>query len=150
MEEKMIIGTAEMEDLPAWMELVMEMEEYFPGLESNSYRETVISNIHRGSALCAKVENQLVGILLYCTKSNCLSQMAVHPSWRNHGIGSAMVRWMLNKLDPMRNVSVTTYRAEDRKGAAARAFYRKMGFEEGELLIEYGYPVQRFILRRDG
>lgn len=34
------------------------------------------------------------------------------------------------------------------EGIAARAFYRKMGFEEGRLTGEFGAPVQEFVLRR--
>ena len=52
----------------------------------------------------------------------------------------------LEKISPLRRSFIETNpvsythldvykRQEDRKGAAARAFYRKMGFEEGELLI---------------
>ena len=35
---------------------------------------------------------------------------------------------------------------EDSKGTAPRALYRKFGFVEGELIEEFGYPNQRFIL----
>ncbi len=148
MEDKIIVQTATIDDLDAWLRLVMEMKEYFPGMEEDSYRQTVIKNLRRGSAVCAKAGNRLVGILLFSKNSNCLSQMAVHPDWQKRGIGADMVRLMLKKLDPARGVTVTTYRAEDPKGRAAREFYRRMGFAEGEERMEFGYPVQQFVLRR--
>jgi hypothetical protein len=52
----------------------------------------------------------------------------------------------LKHLDRTRNISVSTFREEDIKGIAPRALYKKFGFVEGELIEEFGYPNQRFIL----
>ena len=43
---------------------------------------------------------------------------------------------------------MTTYREGDPNGAAARAFYKNVGFSEGRLTEEFGCPVQEFILKR--
>ena len=53
---------------------------------------------------------------------------------------------MLPMMDPEREITVTTYREGDPAGAAARAFYKKLGFAEGELTEEFGSPVQEFVL----
>ena len=148
MEEKAAVGMAAIGDVPSWMELVRKMEAYFPGMEMESYRETVVKNIKRGSALCAKSGEQVVGFLLFSKRQNCLSQLAVHPNWQRQGIGAAMVRLMLEKLDFARDVAVTTYRADDPMGEAARRFYRRFGFSEEDECYEYGYPVQKFVLHR--
>jgi hypothetical protein len=46
------------------------------------------------------------------------------------------------------NISVTTFRKDDMKGIAPRSLYKKYGFEEDELVIEFEYPHQKFILHR--
>lgn len=56
--------------------------------------------------------------------------------------------YMLNLLDPEKNVVVTTYREGVPQGIAARAFYKRMGFVEGRLTEEFGSPVQEFVLLR--
>ena len=40
------------------------------------------------------------------------------------------------------------YREDDPLGAAPRALYKRLGFEEAELVTRYGYPCQQFVLRR--
>lgn len=41
-----------------------------------------------------------------------------------------------------------TFREDDLKGVAPRALYQRLGFEPEELLMEFDYPVQRFVLHR--
>lgn len=146
-------GPAEEKHLASWMSLVEVVRWNFPGLETEekltAYRETVEKSMRQGTALCALFGNMVVGILLYSVKHNMLCCMAVHPGFRRRGIAARMVEMMLEKMDRERPVAVETFREEDEKGAAPRAFYKKMGFEEGELcLFEESYPEQRFYLRQ--
>ena len=46
------------------------------------------------------------------------------------------------------DITVTTFREDDPRGTAARAFYAHFGFEPGALGEEFGHPFQEFILRR--
>ena len=55
---------------------------------------------------------------------------------------------MLTKMDPKSDISVTTYRDGVPEGTAARAFYKRIGFNEGKLTEEFGSPVQEFVLKR--
>ena len=59
-----------------------------------------------------------------------------------------MVSLVLSQMEAGKDVTVTTYREGDPNGVAARAFYRSLGFSEGKLTEEFGYPVQEFILKR--
>ena len=59
-----------------------------------------------------------------------------------------MVSAMLSTMGDGEDVTVTTYREGVPEGAAARAFYRRLGFTEGRLTEEFGSPVQEFILNR--
>jgi ribosomal protein S18 acetylase RimI-like enzyme len=153
MTEPFEIHVATRRDLPSWMQLVELVRWGFPGLETedalNGYVETVEKNMDRNSAICAKVGDRVVGVLLFSEKQSVLGCLAVHPDFRKMGIATAMVERMLAQLPADRDVTVTTYREEDGKGLASRAFYRKLGFVEGELCHEFDYPEQRFVLRKE-
>ena len=44
---------------------------------------------------------------------------------------------------------MTTFRAGDKADTGYREIWESLGFAEAELLIEFGYPTQRFILHRE-
>lgn len=151
------IKYADMDNLPSWMNLVEIVRWNFPGLETqellDGYRETLIKNINRKSAICALDGKMVVGVLLFSTKYNMICCMAVHPEYRRRGIATRMVKEMMKNLDSTCDVIVDTFREDDPKGKAPRSFYKKLGFEEGTLLsIQTDtdgpwYPVQRFVLK---
>jgi len=114
----------------------------------NAYRQTVIKNIKRKTAPCVKYKNDIIGVMLFSYNSKCLSCMAVHPDHRRKGIASAMIEKMLSLFPNNTDISVTTFREDDIKGIAPRQLYKKYGFEEDELITEFGYPNQKFILHR--
>ena len=82
MAQTFIIIYAEMEQLESWMRLIDVVRWNFPGLASErelaDYRETVIKNIKRGSAICALDGETVVGFWLFSRKYNMLCHMAVH------------------------------------------------------------------------
>ena len=147
------ITYASNENLSSWMSMVETVKWNFPGLETEEkvieYKNTVKKNIDRGTAICALFGNMVVGILLFSIKHNMICCMAVHPEFRRKHIASKMVKVMLDRMDKNRPIVVETFREEDEKGTAPRAFYKKAGFEEGKLcFFENEYPEQRFYLRR--
>lgn len=146
------IGSADLRRLGSWMSLVEIVRQNFPGLETeealNDYRNIVIKNMERGSAVCALDGNMVVGILLFSPGKSMISCMAVHPEYRRRRIAARMVELMLTKLDPERDVKVETFREGDGKGKAARAFYQSMGFVPGALTESLGYPTQELVLHR--
>lgn len=152
MDNDIKIQFAALDDLPSWMQLVELVRSNFPGLETqellDGYRNTVIKNINRGSAICAKEQDTVVGILLFSEKHSMLCCMAVHPDYRQKGAATKMINLMLEHLPAGRDVVVTTFREDDEKGTAPRALYKKFGFEEDELCFEFNYPEQKFILHR--
>lgn len=114
-----LLDYAKIDDIDSWIEMVKIVRNNFPGLETSEkmeeYRQTVIKNIERNTAICMKYEGVIVGILLFSYNSKCLSCMAVHPNHRRNGI-------------------------------ATRQLYKKYGFKEDELVTEFDYPLQKFIL----
>lgn len=144
---------AQVQDIDSWMKMIEIVRDNFPGLDTtkglDDYRQTVIKNIMRKTALCVKYSNEIVGVMLFSCHSQCLSCMAVHPNHRRKGIASAMIEKMLSLFPDGVDISVTTFREDDIKGIAPRALYKKYGFVEGELVTEFNYPNQKFILHRE-
>lgn len=139
-------------DLDKWMTLVQEVKDNFPGLETDEalkdHRATVLEFIHNKNAICATDGGDIVGVLLFSMTENMLCFLAVSEKYRRQHIAEKMVEAMLELLPKGKNISVSTYRDGVLEGVAARAFYKRMGFQEGELTEEFGNPVQIFTLPR--
>ena len=116
-------------DVDNWMQLVNKVKDSFPGLETKEaleeHRHTVLGFMRKGSAICARVNDQIVGALLFSREDS-----------------------MLSLMNEKRDVVVTTYREGVPEGIAARAFYKRLGFVEGKLTEEFVSPVQELILKR--
>ncbi|MEK5029550.1 MULTISPECIES: GNAT family N-acetyltransferase [unclassified Paenibacillus] len=143
---------AEMQDVDSWMSMIEAVRSNFPGLHSEEllegYKQTVIKNINRRTAICAVYAGEVAGLMLFSYNAKCLSCMAVHPDHRRQGIATAMIDQMLSLFPEDTELSVTTFRANDPLGAAPRPLYKKFGFVEDELTEEFDYPHQKFVLRR--
>ncbi len=131
-------------DIEPWIELVRSMRDNFPGLETDEgmdeYRSTVLEFMSENRALCVKEGAEIVGVLLFSVTHNMICCLAVSPAHRRKGIARALMTEALGRLDRSRNITVTTFRGDDPRGAAPRALYRKFGFVEGELVVEFGCP----------
>jgi len=152
LSKEYLLCYAEMDDINSWIKMINIVKDNFPGLDTdedmNTYRQTVIKNIKRKTAICVKYKNDIIGVILFSYNSKSLSCMAVHPDHRRKGIASAMIERMLSLFPNNTDISVTTFREDDIKGIAPRQLYKKYGFEEDELITEFGYPNQKFILHR--
>lgn len=148
----MEIGLGSAAEIDEWMGLVRRVRDNFPGLETEealeAHRETVLAFMDENAAIRAKSGGRMVGILLFARAEQMLCFLAVDPACRRQHIAEQMVTYMLTFLDPQKEVVVTTYREGAPEGAAARAFYKRMGFAEGRLTEEFGSPVQEFVLKR--
>ena len=138
------------QDIDPWMELVKNVRWNFPGLETENalkeHRNTVLKFMKQKSAICVKEEKRIIGVLLFSLKYNMICCLAVSNDYRNQGIGSKLLTYALEKLDRTQPITVSTFREEDEKGTAPRALYQKFGFLPDELIEEFGYPNQRFVL----
>lgn len=140
-------------DIDSWMRLVRKVSWNFPGLETeqsiDEHKIIVLKFMNDKRALCVKNEQEIVGVLLYSRKYNMICCLAVDPAYRKRGIASLLLREAIDKLDRDKDITVSTFRENDVKGIAPRKLYKKFGFEEGELIEEFGYPNQRFVLHVD-
>ncbi|MDI9241363.1 GNAT family N-acetyltransferase [Fusibacillus kribbianus] len=139
-------------DVDNWMQLVNKVKDSFPGLETKEaleeHRHTVLGFMRKGSAICARVNDQIVAALLFSREDSMLCFLAVDENYRRQRIAEKMVTCMLSLMNEKRDVAVTTYREGVPEGIAARAFYKRLGFVEGKLTEEFGSPVQELILKR--
>ena len=139
-------------DIDEWMGLVEKLKELFPGLETDEalaeHKRTVLDFMQRRSALCAKLDDKLVGVLLFSRENGMLCFLAVASEYRRQHIAEKLVRHALPEMEAGKDVIVTTYREGVKEGLAARRFYEKMGFQAGRLTEEFGSPVQEFVLKR--
>ena len=150
MIENMKVEFGRTSDIDSWMQLVRKVSWNFPGLETeqsiDEHKIVVLKFMNDRRALCVKNEQDIVGVLLYSRKHNMICCLAVDPAYRKRGIASLILREALDKLGRDKDITVSTFRENDVKGIAPRKLYKKFGFEEGELIEEFGYPNQRFVL----
>ena len=148
----MNIQLAKPEHIDAWMALVEQVRDAFPGLETAEamaeHRATVLKFMQSSSAIWAVDAGRVIGTLLFSRENSVLCFLAVDPIYRRQHIARQMVDFMLTQMEDGKDITVTTYREGDPNGIAARAFYKCLGFSEGKLTEEFGCPVQEFVLKR--
>lgn len=76
--------------------------------------------------------------------------LAVSPEYRRRGVASILMDEVIANLDRTKEISVSTFRADDEKGTAPRALYEKYGFVADELIEEFDYPNQKYVLHPAG
>lgn len=141
-------------DIENWMSLVTQVRWDFPGLETqeklNEHRATVLKFMDKRQAICIKDENEIAGVMLFLRGHNMICYLAVSPEYRRRGVASILMDEVLTNLDRTKEISVSTFRADDEKGTAPRALYEKYGFVADELIEEFDYPNQKYVLHPAG
>lgn len=140
------ITFASKEDIPCWMELVRLVVDGFPYLNEEEYSEVLKQKIEAKQALILKDGKTAVGIMLFSGKNGSIDFMGTHPLYRKKGIPKAFLDKVMGELIKDREISITTYRDGDKADTGHRDVIKGLGFAEAELLVEYGYPTQKFIL----
>ena len=142
------------EDIEKWMSLVTQVRWNFPGLETqeklNEHRATVLKFMGKRQAICVKDENKIAGVMLFSRGHNMICCLAVAPECRRRGVASVLMDEAVANLDRAKEISVSTFRADDEKGLAPRALYEKYGFVADELIEEFDYPNQKYVLHPAG
>ncbi len=137
-------------DIDAWMELVEGVKHIFPGLETREslqeHKKTVLEFMEQRQAICVKNGNAILGAILFSKSHNMICFLAVLPQYRKQGVGSKLLEAALGELNREKDITVSTFRADDEKGIAPRALYKKFGFVEGDLTNKFDYPNQILIL----
>lgn len=141
------VDLARAEDIPNWMGLVRTAIHGFPCLEESTHRVELETYIRQGQALIIRDDGDIVGAAAFSPQTGSVDFLAAHPQYRCQGVTQALLDFMMDKLMVGRALSITTFRAGDKADLGQREEYQRMGFAEAELLTQFGYPTQRFVLR---
>ena len=133
-------------DVDAWMELVRLTVDGYPRLDEAEYKDKLHQYIADSKALILRDEGMVAGIMGFSRDTGNIDFLAVHPQYRHTGVTRLFLGKIMDGLSCGKEISVTTYRAGDKADTGYREEYRRIGFAEKELLVEYGYPVQRLVL----
>lgn len=136
-------------DIPSWMELTSLVIDGFPYLNEEDYLITLKRCIKQKEALILKDEDIAIGIMLFSSKSGSIEFLGVHPLYRSKGITELFLDKVWNEFFKDKEViSITTYRDGDKADTGYREELKELGFAEAELLTEFGYPTQKFIMKK--
>ena len=138
---------AEKEDIPAWMDLMRLVIDGYPVMDETDYLNEITRAIEEERALILKACNTLIGAMIFSKISNSIEFLGIHPQYRNQGIQKLFLEVLLEKYLPGQEIWMTTYRDGDKADTGHRDLLKNLGFAERELLIEFGYPTQRFVLK---
>lgn len=143
------IEFAKESDTECWMDLVRLVISGFPCFHEEEYREVLREKVRTGQALILKDRDIAIGIMLFTYETGSIDFMGSHPLYRNRGIPQAFLDKAMGELMKGKEISITTYREGDRADTGQRKEIRELGFAEAELLVEYGYPTQRFTRKEE-
>lgn len=133
-------------DIPAWMNLMHLVIDGYPEMNEEDYLTQLKIGISEQRALVLKDDALLIGAILFSRTTGSIDYLGVHPQYRNAGIHKLFIDALLHTYLPNQDISMTTYRAGDKADTGHRALLYTLGFAERELLVEYGYPTQKFVL----
>lgn len=146
-QDKIVFATKE--DIPKWIELVHLVIDGFPHLDEKQYLEQLQEYIKNKRALILKDADTAIGIMAFNEMTGSIDFFGVHPQYRKRGIAKAFCEKVLHDLTNSSQISITTFRAGDKADTGYRKIWGSLGFAEAELLFEFGYPTQRFILQKE-
>lgn len=140
------IRFADEDDISDWMELVRLVVDGYPRLEENFYEDQLKLYIGKRQALLLRDGQTVIGTMLFSCDTGNIDFLGVHPQYRERGIEKLFLGKLMTELLPGRTLSITTFRERDRADTDWREVCKGLGFVEAELLMEFGYPTQRFVL----
>ena len=143
------IQFASMEDIPKWIELVRLVVDGFPCLEEKQYMEQLKDCIQKKQALILKDNDIAIGIMGITIATGSIDFLGIHPQYRKQGITQAFLKKAISLLITSDEISVTTFREGDKADTGYRNIFKNLGFAEAELLVEFSYPTQRFVLQKE-
>ncbi len=144
-QDKIVFATKE--DIPQWIKLVHLAIDGFPHLNEKQYLEQLQEYIKNKRALILKDADTAIGIMEFHEITGTIDFLGIHPQYRKKEIAKAFCEKALHELAHSKQISVTTFREGDKADTGYRQLWGSLGFTEAELLVEFGYPTQRFILQ---
>lgn len=142
------ITFANKHDISIWMDLVKLVIDGFPYLKEDEYIENLQQCIDEKRALILKDGNIAIGIMAFNYANGSIDFFGIHPQYRKQGMAKAFIAKAFKEIMPQKEISITTFRKGDKADTGYNDEYKRLGFREAELLVEFGYPTQKFVLQR--
>ncbi|HBG7233218.1 TPA: helix-turn-helix transcriptional regulator [Clostridioides difficile] len=140
------IKLANMSDIPLWMNLVRLVIDGFPNLQEEEYIYQLEQYILEERALILKLNNVAIANMVFNRDTRSIDFFGIHPQYRNSDIAQVFLKKVIEDFLIDTDISITTFREGDKADTGHRDMIKKLGFAEAELLVEFGYPTQKFIL----
>lgn len=140
---------AQKDDIFCWMELVRLIVDGFPYLCEEEYVRVLEQKIEAKQALILKDGETAMGVMLFSHDTGSIDFMGSHPLCRKKKIPKILLDKVMGEMLKVREISITTYRQGDKADTGYREEIKGLGFSEAELLTEYGYPTQRFVMKKE-
>lgn len=143
------ITFADPNDIPDWMNLMRLVIDGYPVMNETDYLNAITRSIEEKHALILRHDQLLIGAMTFSAHTGSIEFWGVHPQYRRQGVEKLFLDVLLDVL-PGKAISMTTYREGDHADPGYRDTLKRLGFVQRELLIEFGYPTQRFVLDPNG
>lgn len=138
------INYATLNDITKWMDLVTLIIDGFPNLQEKEYLLILREAINNKQAFILYEKEIAIGIMIFNYSTGSIDFFGVHPQFRQKQIEQAFINKILKLWN--NDIIITTFREQDKADLHQRQTIKQLGFLEAELLYEYGYPTQKFIL----
>lgn len=155
------------EDINGWMKVVRSAVDGYPCLEEKDYICRLRDYIAKGCGIVLEKNGGIAGVMAFSVpaarvrkfhayrmaplglyETIHIEYLAVLPQYRKAGLYKLLVDHLAGELFPGYEISITTYRENDRADTGYRKELERLGFAGKELLTEFGYPTQRFCLAK--
>ena len=140
------IRLAEKKDIVDWMNLMRLVIDGYPVMDEDDYLSKLEESIDEKRALVLREGDILIGAMAFTYSPGSIEFLGVHPQYRNRGLLKLFLDPLLETYLQGQEISTTTFREQDKADTGHRDMLLQLGFAEKELLTEFGYPTQRFVL----
>ena len=140
------IRPAQLTDIPAWLTLLRSVVDGYPYLDEAAYYQQLVHCINDQRALILTDDTEALGAMIFAPDRGSIEFFGVHPQYRQRGLARIFLEKLRRDYLPGRSLSTTTFRAGDRADTGYRQLWQQLGFAADELMVEWGYPTQRFVL----
>lgn len=140
------IRLAVVSDIPAWLALLRSVVDGYPYLDEAAYYQQLVHCINDQRALILTDDTLAIGAAIFAPDIGSIEFFGVHPQYREAGLAKLFLEKLCRDHLSGRPLSTTTFRAGDRADTGYRQLWQRLGFAADELLVEWGYPTQRFVL----
>lgn len=140
---------AQESDIASWMDFLSLVVDGFPYLNEKDCLEQLKKCISHNQAMILKDKNVIIGAMAFREDTGSIDFLGIHPQYRKKDIAKAFMQKALYELLKDTPISITTFREGDKADLGYRKTFKKLGFAEAELLIEFGYPTQKFTLKKE-